>query len=538
MAKKGVYDVVIIGAGHNGLVCACYLAASGFKVRVLERSEVVGGTAVTDEFHPGFRNSVASYAVSLLNPKIIRDLNLTEHGLRFVARPLANFLPLPENDYLKLSSELQITQKEFARFSPRDAERLPAYYQMLERVADVLRNLMLETPPNVGGGVANMLRALKLGRRLRRLSMKGRRDMLELLTRSAGEVLDAWFEAAPVKAVFAFDAVVGTFASPYTPGTAYVLLHHMLGEVNGAKGAWGHAVGGMGAITEAMAKEARRRGVEISTGAPVAKVHVSKGAVRGVTLVDGTEIHARCVAANVNPKLLYLQLMEAGDLDADFLARIQNWKCESATFRMNVALSALPDFRCLPSSERQEHHMSGIYFLPSLAYMDQAYTDARAFGWSREPIIEMVIPSTLDDSLAPSGAHVASLFCQHFRFALPDGRSWDEAQEQAADLIIDTIDRYAPNFKNSVIARMILSPLEMERKFGLIGGDIFHGALRLDQLFSARPVLGHADYRGPVKGLYMCGAGTHPGGGVTGVPGHNAAREIKKDLQQLRLKGR
>ncbi len=289
MPKKGVYDVVIIGAGHNGLVCACYLAAAGFKVRILERREVVGGAAVTDEFHPGFRNSVASYAVSLLNPKIIRDLNLSEHGLSFLARPLANFVPLPDNDYLKLASELQITQKEFARFSPRDAERLPAYYQMLERVADALRNLMLETPPNVGGGVADMLRALKLGRRLHRLSMKSRRDMLELLTRSAGEVLDAWFEAAPVKAVFAFDAIVGTFASPYTPGTAYVLLHHMLGEVNGDKGAWGHAVGGMGAIAEAMAQEARRRGVEISTDAPVAKVRVSKGAVRGVTLVDGTD---------------------------------------------------------------------------------------------------------------------------------------------------------------------------------------------------------------------------------------------------------
>lgn len=538
MAKKDVYDVVVIGAGHNGLVCACYLAEAGFSVRVLERREVVGGAAVTEEFHPGFRNSVASYAVSLLNPKVIRDLNLEEHGLKILARPLANFLPLPDNDYLKLGGGLKATQKEFARFSSCDAERLPAYYEMLESVSSVVKDVMLETPPNIGGSLADVLRGFKLGNRLRQLSMKGRRDILDLFTKSAGDVLDSWFEAEPVKAVFAFDSVVGTFATPYSPGTAYILLHHALGEVNGKKGAWGHPVGGMGAITEAMAREALRRGVEISTNAAVARVRVTKGAVRGVTLEDGTEIDARCVAANVNPKLLYLQLMEPSDLDTDFLERMQHWKCESATFRINVALSELPDFRCLPGKKLQEHHMSGIYFHPSLAYMDQAYTDARAFGWSRKPIIEMVIPSTQDASLVPSGMHVASLFCQHFRFTLPDGRCWDEARQEAADLIIDTVDRYAPNFRASVIGCMILSPLDLERQFGLIGGDIFHGALSLDQLFSARPMLGHADYRGPVKGLYMCGSGTHPGGGVTGAPGHNAAREIKKDLRWSKFKGR
>jgi phytoene dehydrogenase-like protein len=544
MAEKHVYDVVVIGAGHNGLVCACYLAEAGLKVRVLERREVVGGAVVTEEFHPGFRNSVASYAVSLLNPKIICDLKLKDHGLRIRGRPLANFLPLPDDNYLKLPGELKDKRKEVARFSRRDADRLPAYEEMLGSVSTLVKDLMLETPPNIGCTVVDLLRGLKLGNRLRHLPMRARRDLLDLFTKSAGEVLDAWFEAEPIKAAFAFDSIVGTFASPYTPGTAYVLLHHALGEVNGKKGSWGHAVGGMGAITEAMAKEARQRGVEISTNVPVAKVRVSKGAVRGVALEDGTEIDARFVAANVNPKLLYLQLMEASDLDADFLKHMQNWKCESATFRMNVALSELPDFRCLPGKNCQEHHTAGIYFNPSLAYMEKAYADARALGWSSEPIIEMVIPSTLDDSLvddtrAPRGAHVASLFCQHFRFALPNGRSWDQAREEAADLIVDTVDRYAPNFKASVIAPpMVLSPLDLERTFGLTGGDIFHGALTLDQLFSARPMLGYANYRGPVKGLYMCGSGTHPGGGVTGAPGHNAAREIKKDLRWSGLRGR
>lgn len=531
MAKKSDCDVVIIGAGHNGLVCACYLADAGFKVRVLERREVVGGAAITEEFHPGFRNSVASYAVGLLNPKIIRDLNLEKHGFRVLPRPFANFLPLPDNNYLKVHIEPKVKQQEFRRFSQHDAQRLPAYDQMLESVASVVRDLMLKTPPNIGDSL-DMLRSFKLVRRLRRLPKKARQAMLDLFTKSCGEVLDSWFENESIKAALAFDSIVGTFASPYTPGTAYVLLHHDLGE-----GPWGHAVGGMGAITQAMAKEARRRGVEIRTGTPVAKVRVSEGAVRGVTLEDDTKIDARCVAANVDPKRLYLQLMDPSDLKADFLERIRNWKCESATFRMNVALSELPDFRCLPGKNLQDHHKSGIYFNPSLAYMDEAYTDARISGWSRKPIIEMVIPSTVDDSLAPSGKHVASLFCQHFRYALPDGQSWNQkARDEAADLIIDTVDRYAPNFKASVIARVALSPLDLERDFGLTGGDIFHGTLSLDQLFSARPMLGHADYRCPIKGLYMCGSGTHPGGGVTGAPGHNAAREIKKDLRWLGLR--
>jgi phytoene dehydrogenase-like protein len=375
------------------------------------------------------------------------------------------------------------------------------------------------------------MRAWNVGGRLKRLSLAGRRDVLELFTRSAGDVLDARFESAPIKAAFGFDAVVGNFASPYAPGSAYVLLHHVFGEVNGKRGQWGHALGGMGAITQAMAREALARGVEIFTGRAVEQVAVRDGRATGIVLAGGEEISGRCVVANVNPKLLYLRMIDAGALEADFKRRIEAYRCASATFRMNVALDRLPDFSCIPGDG--PHLRSGIVVGPSLAYMERAYFDARRDGWSREPIVEMLVPSLVDPGLAPPGRHVASLFCQHANPELSDGRSWDDARKQVAELMLDTVDRYAPNFRASVIAWRALSPLDLEREFGLVGGDIFHGALGLDQLFSARPVLGHGNYRGPIKGLYMCGSGTHPGGGVSGLPGHNAAREILRDARRI-----
>ncbi len=517
------YDALIIGAGHNGLVCAFYLARAGLKVRLVEARDVVGGAAVTEEFHPGFRNSVASYTVSLLQPKVIADMRLADHGYQVIERPISNFLPQEDGGYLKLGGGLERTQAEFRRFSEHDARVLPDYYAMLESVADVLRDLALKSPPNVGGGIKTLIDGALQGRNLMKLNLSQQRDVLDLFTKSARSFLDGWFESEAVKAAFGFDAVVGNYASPDTPGSAYVLLHHVFGEVNGHKGAWGHSIGGMGKITEIMAKIVRGMGVEISLDAPVSRVIVDNGRAVGVKLLSGEEIVADRVIANIGPKLLYEKMFDEGDLPAEFRRRVKGFNTGSGTFRMNVALSELPRFTCLP--EPGEHLQSGIIIAPTLDYMDRAFADAKVFGWSRKPIVEMLIPSIIDDSLAPQGQHVASLFCQQFA----PTHDWDADEGKAADTIIDTVEAYAPGFRASIVGQMILSPLGLERKFGLVGGDIMHGSMSLDQLWAARPVLGNGAYRGPLKGLYMCGAGTHPGGGVTGAPGHNCAAEVLAD---------
>lgn len=529
-----VYDAIIVGAGHNGLVCAAYLAEQGLSVRVLERRSVVGGAAVTEEFHPGFRNSVASYTVSLLNPKVITDLGLYDHGLKIVERDISNFYPLgtEPGEYLKLPFGEENVQRAFEKFSADDAAALPRYNADIERAADVLRDLVLETPPNLSGGLVNLWRGVKTGNRFRQLPLGDQQRLLDLFTKSAAEFLSAYFSHPAIIGAYAFDGIVGAYASPYTPGTAYVLLHHAFGEVNGKKGRWGHAIGGMGAITSAMAKAAEARGAEISTDAAVAQILTENGAAVGVALEDGETVRAPVIAANVTPKLLFSSLTDRTDLPEDFATRMENAAYGSGTFRMNVALSQLPQFSCLPCDEIGEHHRSGIIIGPDVDYLDRAYLDARRDGWSKDPIVEILIPSTMDDSLAPDGAHVASLFCQQFSPTLPGGRRWEDEREEAADHIIETVNRYAPNFKSSVIGRQILSPLDLERIFGLTDGDIFHGRLSLDQMFSARPALGFAEYRTPVAGLYLCGSGAHPGGGVTGAPGHNAAREILRDWRR------
>jgi phytoene dehydrogenase-like protein len=527
-------DVVIIGAGHNGLTCAAYLAMAGLRVKVVERRKVVGGAAVTEEFHPGFRNSVAAYTVSLLNPKIISELKLSDHGLRIVERRAQNFLPAPDGSHL-LTGEGR-TLQSVAKLSERDAEEIDAFARELEAIADVLRQLVLRAPPNIVEGfgasaIREAFNALGTANILRRLSLEQQRSLLDLFARSAGEMLDERFESDLVKALYGFDAIVGNYASPYAAGSAYVMLHHAFGEVNGKKGVWGHAVGGMGAITQAMARAARGHGAEIEIDAGVREVIVERDRAVGVILDNGETIRAKYVASSVNPKLLYTRLVPSDALPAAFLDRIKTWRNASGTFRMNVALSALPSFTALRGEG--DHLTAGIIIGPGLGYMDRAWQDARTHGWSREPVIELLIPSTLDDTLCPPGRHVASLFCQHVAPELPDGRSWDDHRDEVADLMIATVDRYAPGFAASVIGRQILSPLDLERQFGLLGGDIFHGALTLNQLFSARPMLGHADYRGPLKGLYHCGSGAHPGGGVTGAPGHNAARVILGDHRAL-----
>ncbi|HEX8466895.1 MAG TPA: NAD(P)/FAD-dependent oxidoreductase [Allosphingosinicella sp.] len=521
-------DVLIIGAGHNGLVCAYYLASKGLKVTLLERGHVVGGAAVTEEFHPGFRNSTAAYTVSLLNPKVIEDMRLYEHGLEVVLRKIDNFLPTLGPDHL-LSGRDGLTRSEIARHSPRDAEGYDDYSNALGSVVAILRDWILRAPPNAGGGLADVLAALKLGNSVRGMTAEEQRNLLDFFTKSAADILDRYFTTDIVQALFGFDSVVGNYASPYDPGSAYVLLHHLFGEAAGVPGAWGHAIGGMGAITQAMAKAARSKGVEIILDSPVEEIIVEGGRAVGA-VAGGKSYRAKAVAANVNPRFLFGSLIPEGAVAPEISRRMAGWSAESATFRMNVALSELPRFTSLPQAG--DHLTAGIVIAPSLGYMDRAYTSARTGGWALEPIVEMLIPSTLDDSLAPPGRHVASLFCQHFPYEVEGG--WEARADEAADHIIAHVDRYAPGFKASVIGRLALSPWHLEQRFGVPRGDIFHGKMGLDQLFSARPMLGHADYRMPVAGLYLCGSGAHPGGGVTGAPGHNAAKAILADRRKWR----
>ncbi len=519
-------DVLIIGAGHNGLVCAYYLAAGGLKVTVLERRHIVGGAAVTEKFHPGFRNSTAAYTVSLLTPKVIEDMRLHEHGLKVVLRKIDNFLPTLGPGHI-LSGRDGLTRSEIARHWPADAEGYDSYSSALGSVVAILRDWILRAPPNAGGGLADMMAALKLGNSVRGMDSEAQRDLLDFFTKSAADILERYFRTDIVQALFGFDSVVGNYASPYDPGSAYVLLHHLFGEAAGVAGAWGHAIGGMGAITQAMAKAARSKGVEIILDSPVEEIIVERGRAAGA-VAGGKAWRARAVAANVNPRFLFGSLLSEGSVSPEISRRMAGWAAESATFRMNVALSELPRFTSLP--QPGDHLTGGIIVAPSLAYMDRAYVSARAEGWAREPIVEMLIPSTLDDSLAPPGSHVASLFCQHFPYDVEGG--WEARADEAADHIIAHVDRYAPGFEASIIGRLALSPWHLEQRFGIPRGDIFHGKMGLDQLFSARPMLGHADYRMPVAGLYLCGSGAHPGGGVTGAPGHNAARAILADQRK------
>ncbi|RIA44529.1 phytoene dehydrogenase-like protein [Hephaestia caeni] len=513
-------DAIVIGGGHNGLVCAWYLARGGKRVLVLERRGVVGGAAVTEEFVPGFRNSTASYTLGLLDPRIIADMNLHAHGLSIVERPYANFLPTDDGRYLLMGGDQ--SRAAIARFSEGDAAALPDYERRLDAVARVLRMLADRAPPDVGGGPGDVARAINQAWRLLRLPIEAKRDALDLFTRSAREVLDGFFESDPIKAVLGFDAVVGNYASPDTPGSAYVLLHHVFGEVNGKAGQWGHAIGGMGAVTQAMARACEGAGVTIRTDAPVARVLATGKRADGVELADGSRIGARIIVSNVHPKALLLYMVPPDTLDAGLRARMARHANGSGTFRINVALSALPRFAVL--SEPGDHLKSGIILAPSLDYMDRAFTDARAHGWSRRPIVEMLIPSLVDDSLAPPGQHVASLFCQHFDPAITGG--WDMHRDAAVATIFDTVEAAAPGFRQSVIGHLALAPDDLEARFGLVGGDIFHGRMSLDQLWSARPMLGMAGYRMPLAGLWLCGSGAHPGGGVSGRPGRNAARTI------------
>lgn len=522
------YDNIIIGAGHNGLVTAAYLARAGRKVLVLERRELVGGACVTEEIWPGFKVSTAAYVNSLLRPEIIRDLNLKDHGFAMLPRNPSSFSPFPDGRYLLLGPDTEMNRREVGKFSAKDAEALPRYEQMLLKVADFIEPTLVETPPNPWSGrPRDLWKLLRLAWRFRKLGLDGAKA-IDVLTGSARSILDRWFESEQLKVTLATDAVIGAMASPSMPGTAYVLFHHVMGECDGARGVWGYVRGGMGGISQALAAAAQRHGAEIRCNADVSGILVRDGAVFGVALADGTEFHAPQVASNADANVTFLKLLDPTQLPSDFVEKIRSIDYTSPSLKINVALNELPDFKAFPGSKPGPQHRGTIHICPTMDYMERAYDDAKYGDPSASPILECTIPSTVDESLAPPGKHLMSMFVQYAPTNLCEG-TWDEVKDRFADRCFDLLNDYAPNFKRSVIARQVLSPLDIERRFGLTGGNIFQGAMTLGNLFFLRPAAGYANYRTPIRGLYLCGAAAHPGGGVMGACGYNAAREILHD---------
>lgn len=527
---SGSYDIIIVGAGHNGLVAAAYLARAGMRVLVLERRELVGGACVTEELWPGFRVSTAAYVNSLFRPEIIRDLELHRHGFELLARSPSSFTPFPDGRFLLMGPDKDLTRQQVAKFSKSDADALPRYEAMLERVASFIEPTLLETPPDPWSlRPRDLLRLAGLGWRFLKLGKDGPRA-LEILSGAAGPILDRWFESEELKIALATDAIIGAMASPSTPGTAYVLFHHVMGECNGVRGMWGYVRGGMGGLTSALASVARAHGAEIRLSSPVARILTRGGRVAGVALADGTEFRAAKVASNADAQVTFLGLLGEGELPAEFVAAVRSIDYASASFKINVALSELPDFTAVHGSGLPPNgHIRGtIHIAPTLDYMEQAYDDAKYGRPSANPILECTIPSVVDTTVAPPGRHVMSFFVQYAPYRLREA-NWDQVKDRFADRCFDILNEYAPNFKRAVIDRQVLSPLDLERRFALTGGNIFQGAMTLSQLFFLRPLPGYANYRSPIPGLYLCGAATHPGGGVMGACGYNAAREILRD---------
>jgi len=522
------YDVIIIGAGHNGLTAAAYLAKAGKKVLVLERREIIGGTCVTEEAFPGFKVSTAAYVNSLFRPTIIRELELKKHGFEMLPRNPSSFTPFHDGRYLMMGPDAELNRKEVSKFSVKDAEALPRYEKMLERIADFIEPTLEETPPNPFSlHPKELWRLGQLGWRFRKLG-KDAADAVDILTGSARIILDRWFESDELKATLATDGIIGAMASPSMPGTAYVLFHHVMGECNGVRGVWGYMRGGMGNITQALAASAKQFGAVIRTNAAVGKILVRGGAAAGVALQDGTEFQAKQVASNADCNVTFVKLMDAKDLPEDFLTHIKNIDYASASLKINVALSEVPDFKALPGNQPGPQHRGTVHLCPSLDFIEKAYDDCKYGKPSESPVLECTIPSSVDPTVAPPGKHLLSMFVQYAPYHLKEG-NWDEIKDKFADRCFDMVNEYAPNFKQSVIDRQILTPLDLERRFALTGGNIFQGAMTLNQLAFLRPTAGWAGYKTPVRGLYLCGAAAHPGGGVMGACGYNAAREMLKD---------
>ncbi len=520
------YDAIIIGAGHNGLVTAGYLARAGWKVLVLERRPVVGGACVTEAVFPGYRVSTASYLVSLLQEKVVRELELPRYGYKVFPKDPAYFAPYPDGRHMFMYQDMARTCREIAKFSAQDAERYPNYETYIERIAKLIEPLLLQPPPQFPPQRLNdWLDPLRAGRTLLGLSPKQLADAVKLMTRSVQAILDEWFESDALKVALATDGVIGTNGGPRTPGTAYVLLHHVMGGVGGVRGLWGFVEGGMGAITQALAASAQAHGAQILTDAPVAKVRTRNDSATGVVLADGSEYAGKVVISNADPKRTFLNLVERSALPEEFVAQIESYQCEGSSFKLNLALGELPDYSAFPGTTLGPQHKGTTHICPTMEYLERAWDDAKFGKPSERPLLEITIPTAYDSSLAPAGKHTMGVFVQYAPYTLRDS-TWPEEKESFIRRIIDTLAEYAPNLPGVIEHVHALSPLDLEQEYGLTGGNIFHGELSLDQLFFMRPVLGWARYATPVRNLYLCGSGTHPGGGVTGAPGHNAAMEL------------
>jgi phytoene dehydrogenase-like protein len=524
-ATPSRYDAIVIGAGHNGLVTACYLARAGLRVLVLERRHVVGGACVTEETFPGYKVSTAAYVNSLFHTTIVRDLKLASYGYEVLARDPSSFTPFPDGRSLMMGPDADLTRREIAKFSARDAETYPRYEAMLERVAAVVEPTLTMTPPDLlRPGPSDFKTLLSLGRSLRHLG-DGAGEAVEILTGAARPILDRWFDAEELKGTLATDAIIGAMASPSMQGTAYVLFHHVMGEAGGKRGVWGYMRGGMGGLTQSLAAVARDLGADIRCEAEVARILVQDGRAAGVALTSGDEYLAPIVASNADARVTFLGLLDRAALPEPFVADVERISYASASLKINVALAELPNFQAVPGPTPGPQHRGTIHICPDQDYIERAFDDAKYGRASQEPVLECTIPSVVDPTVAPPGRHLMSIFVQYAPYELRDG-SWDDQREAFADRCFDVLNEYAPNFKAAVLERQVLTPLDLERVFNLTGGNIFQGAMTPGQLFAFRPVPGYARYRTPVDGLYLCGAAAHPGGGVMGTPGLNAAREI------------